>query len=197
MTANTQRAFILTVLALLMAASRGHVFSHFSPPDASWAVFFAGGFLLRGWSRWAFPLLMALAMGVDAMVISRQATAFWDHYCVSIAYWGLIPAYGLLWAGGNWLRRGYDRASLAQAGRLLGAFLVAVVACQFVAQGTFYWYSGVVPAPTVAGWWQNFLDWLPGYMGTAAVYTAIATALQLAAERVAPLLAGLGQRSAR
>ena len=195
MTANTQRAFILTVLALLMAASRGHVFSHFSPPDASWAVFFAGGFLLRGWGRWAFPVLMALAMGVDAAVISRQAASFWDHYCVSAAYWGLIPAYGMMWLGGAWLRRGYTGASVNQLGRLIGAFLVAVIACQFIAQGTFYWASGVVSQPTTAGWWQNFVEWLPGYMGTAAAYVGIATVLQVAAERIAPMLSG--QRHAR
>src|SRR5690606_16416728 len=152
MTATSQRLFVLSVLALLMAASRAHVFDHFSPPDASWAVFFVAGFALRGWGRWVFPLLMALAMGIDWMVISRQAASFWDHYCVSAASWGLVPAYGLLWAGGSWLRGRYTGASAAQAGRLLGAFLVAVVACQFITQGTFYWYSGVVAEPTVAGW---------------------------------------------
>ncbi|KAF1690799.1 hypothetical protein [Pseudoxanthomonas taiwanensis] len=188
MTANTSRFFLLSVLALLMAASRAHVFDHFSPPDATWAVFFVGGFLLRGWGRAVFPLLMALAMGIDWVVISSHSMAFWDHYCVSAAYWGLIPAYGLLWMGGSWLRRHYRGADLAAAGRLLAAFLVAVTACQLVAQGTFYWYSGVVAEPTLAGWWQNFLDWLPGYMGTAAGYTAIAAVLQVAAERVAPLL---------
>lgn len=188
MTANTSRFFLLSVLALLMAASRAHVFDHFSPPDATWAVFFVGGFLLRGWGRAVFPLLMALAMGIDWVVISSHSMAFWDHYCVSAAYWGLIPAYGLLWMGGSWLRRHYRGADLAAAGRLLAAFLVAVTACQLVAQGTFYWYSGVVAEPTLAGWWQNFLDWLPGYMGTAAGYTAIAAVLQVATERVAPLL---------
>ncbi len=188
MTATSQRVFVLSVLALLMAASRAHVFDHFSPPDMSWAAFFIAGFALRGWGRWAFPLLMAVAMGIDWMVISRQAASFWDHYCVSAAYWGLVPAYGLLWAGGSWLRKGYTGASMAQAARLAGAFLVAVVACQFIAQGTFYWYSSVVAEPTAAGWWKNFLDWLPGYMGTAAAYVAIATALQVAAERIAPAL---------
>jgi len=46
----------------------------------------------------------------------------------------------------------------------------------------------VVAEPTVAGWWKNFMDWLPGYVGTAATYTAIAAALQVAAERIAPAL---------
>ena len=188
MTATTSRIFILSVLALLMAASRAHVFDHFSPPDASWAVFFIAGFHLRGWGRWAFPLLMALAMAVDWVVISSHDMAFWEHYCVSAAYWGLIPAYGLMWAGGSWLRRNYSGAGWTSLGRLLAAFGVAVLACQFVAQGTFYWYSGVVADPTVAGWWKNFNDWLPGYATTAAAYVGIAAVLQVAAERIAPML---------
>ena len=35
MTATSSRLLTLTVLAVLMAASRGHAFDHFSPPDAS------------------------------------------------------------------------------------------------------------------------------------------------------------------
>ena len=51
MTANVQRAFILSLLVLLMAGTR---INHFAPiPDASWAVFFIGGFYLRDWTRWA------------------------------------------------------------------------------------------------------------------------------------------------
>ena len=48
------------LLVLLMVGTR---INHFAPiPDASWAVFFIGGFYLRSWTRWAFPLLMALAV---------------------------------------------------------------------------------------------------------------------------------------
>ena len=190
MTANTQRVFVLSVLALLMAASRAHVFDHFSPPDASWAVFFLAGFHLRGWGRWVFPLLMALAVGVDWAVIAGQGIDFWNHYCVSAAYWCLVPAYGALWAAGAWLRRGYAGAGGRALGRLAAAFVPAVAVCHLIAQGSFYWISDSVASPTFAGWWKNYTDWLPPYMATAAAYVAIAAALQLAAERVAPLLRG-------
>ena len=76
MTATSSRLLTLAVLAVLMAASRGHAFDHFSPPDASWAVFFIAGFHLRGWGRWAFPLLMALAVAVDWWVIRGQGIDF-------------------------------------------------------------------------------------------------------------------------
>src|SRR3546814_5799109 len=73
MNTNLQRVIVLSLLVLLMAATRTHVFTHFTPvPDASWAVFFIGGFYLRNWSRWAFPLLMVLAVGIDWAVIRSE-----------------------------------------------------------------------------------------------------------------------------
>ncbi len=195
MNANTSRLFILFVLALLMAASRAHVFDHFSPPDASWAVFFIAGFHLRGWGRWVFPGLMALAVGVDWWVITGQGIDFWNHYCVSAAYWFLVPAYAAMWAGGAWLRRRYTGASWEALGRLAAAFVLSVLACHLLAQGSFYWLSDSVTNPTLAGWWENYTDWLAPYLVTAGVYVAIAAALQVAAERIAPM-AGRGGRTA-
>ncbi len=122
------RAAILALLAAVMIATRLHLpalSTHIGAlPDASWAVFFMAGFYLRGWSRWAFPLFMALAVGVDYAVITGQGLEFWKHYCVSPAYWCLVPAYLALWLGGSLTARAAVR--LRQE-RTLG---VAVVAAQ-------------------------------------------------------------------
>src|SRR5690606_12601047 len=91
MTTAASRAAILTLLAAVMAATRLHHFG--AVPDASWAVFFVGGFYLYRWTRWAFPLLMALAVLVDWIVIRGQGLDFWSHYCVSPGYWALLPAH--------------------------------------------------------------------------------------------------------
>ena len=88
-------------------------------------MFFIAGFHLRGWGRWAFPLLMALAVAVDWWVIRGQGIDFWSHYCVSPGYWFLLPAYGAMWLGGAWLRRHYRGAGWEALGRLAGAFLVS------------------------------------------------------------------------
>ena len=197
MNATTSRLFILFVLALLMAASRAHVFDHFSPPDASWAVFFIAGFHLRGWGRWAFPALMALAVGVDWWVITGQGIDFWNHYCVSAAYWFLVPAYAAMWAGGAWLRRRYAGARWDALGRLAFAFVLSVLACHLLAQGSFYWLSDSVTDPTLAGWWKNYTDWLAPYLVTAGVYVSIAAALQVAAERIGPALRSSREPAAR
>lgn len=178
MTANAQRALVLSLLVLLMAGTR---LNHFAPvPDASWAVFFIGGFYLRSWSRWAFPLLMALAVAVDWMVISRQGMGFWQHYCVSAAYWMLIPAYFTLWAGGMLLRRHYRNASWKSLGLLAASLSGSVALCHLIAQGSFYWASAAVAEPTLHGWATNYAHWLLPYMRTAALYVGAAALVQLA-----------------
>lgn len=168
---TTQRSLILALLALLMVATR---VNHWAPiPDASWAVFFIGGFYLRQWTRWAFPALMALAVVVDYAVITGQGQSFWQHYCVSAAYWFLVPAYFAMWAGGLFVARRYSRSW-----RTLALTAVALVAstmvCQLLSQGSFYWLSASVAEKTVAGWAANYVQWLLPYMQTAATYVGIA-----------------------
>src|SRR5689334_388759 len=118
-----QRLGIAALLAFVMLATR---INHFAPvPDASWAVFFAGGFYLRGLARWAFPALMVLAVAIDAYVISASGLSFWDHYCVSAAYWFLVPAYLAMWLGGLLLARQYRGLSVRTLGALAGLVLVS------------------------------------------------------------------------
>ena len=186
MTSTAQRAFVLSVLVLLMAATR---VNHFAAiPDASWAVFFIGGFYLRAWTRGAFPLLMAVAVLVDWIVIRRSGLDFWQHYCVSPGYWMLLPAYFALWAGGMLLRQHYRGASWAALGKGALLLVAAVAVCHLFAQGGFYWTSANVSQPTLAGWASNYGDWYLPYLRTAAIYVGLAAALQLATEQVAKLL---------
>ena len=182
MTANVQRAFVLSLLVLLMAGTR---INHFAPiPDASWAVFFIGGFYLRNWTRWAFPLLMGLAVVVDWAVISSQGMSIWQHYSVSAAYWMLVPAYFVMWAGGMLLRRYYRNANLKSLGLLAVSVVGSVALCHLIAQGSFYWISASVAEPTFAGWAKNYSDWLLPYMQSAAIYIGAAALVQLAVEAI-------------
>ncbi|QWP78799.1 hypothetical protein J5226_10570 [Lysobacter sp. K5869] len=172
---NTRNSLILALLAVLMVATR---VNHWAPiPDASWAVFFIGGFYLRSWTRWAFPALMALAVSIDYAVISRMGISFWDHYCVSAAYWFLVPAYFAMWAGGLFVARNYKR-NWNTLGVAAGALLVSVAVCQLLSQGSFYWISASVPNPTVAGWAANYVEWLLPYLRTTATYVGIAAVVQ-------------------
>src|SRR5690242_2482414 len=179
MTRN-QRLGIFLALALVMAVTRGAVHTHHFEafPDASWGVFFLAGFWLRGQGRWAFPLLMAEAVLVDYLVISGQGIDFWSHYCVSPAYWFLLPSYGALWLGGSWLAKRQQGLNLRTLGLAVAALLVAEGLCYLISNGSFYWISASVPAPrSFAAWFANLGDWyLPFLTGTAA-YVALGAVL--------------------
>lgn len=159
---------ILGLLALVMAATRINHFAVF--PDASWAVFFVAGFYLNRWMRWAFPLLLVEAVLVDYFVISSQGLSFWNHYCVSAAYWFLIPAYFGLWFGGTWLDRHFAGISLRSAGLLAASALVAVSVCFVISNGSFYWLSANVPTRSFAGWLTNMGDWYFAYLLTTCAF---------------------------
>lgn len=168
---------VLIALAAFMAVTR---LNHFDAlPDGSWAAFFIGGYALRRFTAWVFPLLMLLAIVVDVWVISGQGISFWQHYCVSIAYWMLIPAYFCLWAGGMWLSRQTDRGAKRLAKAAI-SLLASVALCQLLSQGSFYWLSDSVANKSFSGWFNNYSTWLWPYLQTTALYIAAAAAIAAA-----------------
>jgi hypothetical protein len=187
------RTGILLLLALVMLATRTNHFS--ALPDASWALFFVAGFYLRGSVRWAFPLLMALAVLVDFFVITGQGMDFWSHYCVSAAYWFLLPSYGAMWLGGSLLRKYYAGLHARELGLLIACAVVATSACYLISNGSFYWLSQSwinvnAPARSFGGWTKNLGDWYLAYLRTTLMYVGIAAALHAATVLAAKSLAG-------
>jgi hypothetical protein len=151
-------------------------------PDASWAAFFIAGFALHTQVRWVFPLMMAVAVLVDYLVISASGMDFWSHYCVSPGYWFLLPAHFAMWLGGALLSR-IDQGPVWR--RLGGAALGVIAAaslCHLFAQGGFYWLSSTVAEPSLAGWARNYADWWWAYTSAAAMYVMLAAALKLGVE---------------
>ncbi|MBB3227657.1 uncharacterized BrkB/YihY/UPF0761 family membrane protein [Luteibacter sp. Sphag1AF] len=185
-----QRLGVFLALALVMAATR---MNHFGAlPDASWAVFFLGGFWLRGSARWAFPLLMAEAVLVDFLVITNQGLDFWSHYCVSAAYWFLVPAYFSMWMGGSLLARFAPRIDAKALGLLAVSLVAAVSVCYLISNGSFYWLSNSVPQPRSMGaWMANLGDWYLPYLRTSAIYVGIGAVMHVL---VVKLTAALGHQ---
>ena len=174
-----QRAGILAILAMVMLATR---VNHFAAlPDASWAVFFVAGFYLRGSMRWAFPLLMALAVLIDFFVITSQGIDFWSHYCVSIAYWFLVPAYLALWLGGSLLRSVYRGLGVRELALLAVALVVSVSVSYVLSNGSYYWLSDTWmdagKLRSFGGWVENLGDWYLPYLRTSAMYVGIVAAI--------------------
>jgi hypothetical protein len=194
-----QRGGIFLILALVMTATRTNHFA--ALPDASWAVFFAAGFYLRGNARSAFPLLMALAVLIDFFVITGQGIDFWSHYCVSIAYWFLVPAYLALWLGGSLLRRLYRGLGVRELA-LLGVFAIVAMSVSYViSNGSYYWLSDTWMAGgklrSVGGWVENLGDWYLPYLRTTLMYVAIGAVLHVATVLAARSLGGAAPAASR
>jgi len=184
---QTRRLGIFLALALMMAVTRIHLslFQH-DVRDASWAVFFLAGFWLRGSGRWAFPLLMAEAVLVDYLVITQQGGQFWSHYCVSAAYWFLLPSYASLWLGGSWLARRQLGLRMQTLGLAVAALVVSVTTCYLVSNGSFYWLSDSVPLPrSMAAWSANLGQWYLPFFETTALYVGLGALVHVLATQLA------------
>ncbi|MFC5437273.1 hypothetical protein ACFPME_11940 [Rhodanobacter umsongensis] len=185
-----QRLGILLALAAVMAVTRIHLsLLHHNVDDASWAIFFLAGFWLRGAGRWAFPLLMAEAVVIDYLVISGQGLDFWSHYCVSVAYWFLIPSYFSLWLGGSWLAKHQRGLHVQTLGMAVVALVVSWAACYLLSNGSFYWLSDSVPLPrNSAAWFANLGDWYLPFLQTTALYVGLGAVLHVLAVQIARML---------
>jgi len=155
-----------------MVLTRSHYFSLL--PDASWAVFFIAGFYLHSWKRWVFPSLIGLAVLVDWQVITAQGIRFWQHYCISIGYGCLLPAYFVMWAGGQWLQQHNQRPIRQRVTLFLLSLSSSVALCHLLAQGGFYWLSESISDPTFSGWAKNYVRWFLPYWSVALLYTSSA-----------------------
>jgi hypothetical protein len=150
--------------------------------DASWAAFFLGGIYLRKQWRWAFPMLMAIAVLVDYVSIQYLGVS---NYCATVAYWFLVPAYASLWLGGAWIapRLALD---LRSAARLAASLFVAVSVCFLISNASFYWIGGRVADPTWAGWTTNFFDWYWRFLQVPAMYVGLVAVIHGVAAQLFP-----------
>ena len=157
-------SLILILLSLGLWATRFH---HFGPlPDASWAIFFVGGWLLARRLRWAFAGLLVQAVAIDWIATSHMGVS---DYCLSPAYAFILPGYFALWAGGAGLKRLAD--GRGRDWLWLAVLLPASVTLAFlITDGSFYWLSGQVKEQSLAHYLANAARWYPGFLQTTALY---------------------------
>jgi hypothetical protein len=157
------------VLALTMIATRlqhacgvGHIL------DASWAIFFLGGFYLR--SSWAFAALMAEAVLVDLAAITWGGVS---SFCISPAYALLLPAHAALWLAGRWYAAKY-RATWSTLPTLAGSVFVGTALAELIASGGFYAFSGRFSEITLAGFGGRLAEYFPTSLEGAVIYVGLA-----------------------
>ena len=184
---NTQQrsVAIFAALAALMAATRfDHFGSAVSLPDASYAIFFLGGLYIARSARAsaaAFAALIIEAGLIDYYATSIQGISDW---CMTPAYWFLVPTYGSLWFFGRWFALRH-----AMEGRgLIGLALVAWAACSFAfmfSNATFYLFSERFATMSAAEYASRVVQYYGSYVSVALLYTACAVALHMAFDIIA------------
>jgi hypothetical protein len=166
-------------LMLAMAATRfNHFGSAFSLPDASWAVFFLGGLYLAcnaGASLVVFVLLLLQAGLMDNYVTTVQGVSDW---CMTPAYWFLIPTYASLWLAGRWFA--VHHAMQGKGFVLLAITAWAANSFAFLfSNATFYLASGRFDQMAVTDFVARVSEYYVSYVSMAMFYIACAVGMQM------------------
>ena len=165
--------WIAAALVLLMLATRSNLISHFGTnlflPDASMAVFLLAGFFFA--SRLFFGALMVLAVAIDYVAIAKFGV---NDYCVTPAYWGLIPTYAVLWLGGRFYARSHQFTG-ASLGKFAAISLAAVSAAFLISNVTFYLLAGYFAQMSALDYASAVSKYYFAYVAGAAVYLLVAT----------------------
>ena len=160
--------FVGLFLVCLMLATRGHHFASVSHlPDATWAIFFLAGAYLR--PALAFYVLCAVAVAIDWVAITWGGVS---AFCVTAAYFMLLPTYGSLWLGGRWYVRRQNKMPGAWMSLIVSVALSAVTA-EAISSGSFYFFGGKLVNPTFAGFFKREAHFFPALLGMMALYIGL------------------------
>lgn len=175
---NRNQNLVGAVLALLLIVTRGQHFATLHTlPGASWAVFFLAGVYLR--PMWVLPAMLAFVWGLDFTPYWLSGVSLADimsgsqAFCLTPAYFFLLPAYAALWFAGRWYVQRY-RFEWRTLLPLSVAALVGAVLCELLSSGGFYFYSGRFAAPTLTEFGTRLMTYFPSSLQSLAFYVGIA-----------------------
>ena len=181
---QTKQLGIFAALVLLMAVTRGsHFGSAINLPDATLAIFLVAGFMLPRFTLAALAAFIFLLL--EAGGLDYYAIAFNDvsDYCVSSAYWFLIPTYASMWFAGHWFaaRQQNNWHSLALYG---GVSLLSTSIAFLISNGAFYTLSGKFSDMSIAEYASRVAKYYPSYASGALMYLALAAVIYVLAQQL-------------
>jgi hypothetical protein len=172
---HNKTVWIGAALVLLMLATRSNLISHFGTnlflPDASMAVFLLAGFFFA--SRLFFGALMVLAVVIDYVAIAKFGV---NDYCVTPAYWALIPTYAVLWLGGRFYARSHQFTwpSLAT---FAAVSLASVSVAFLISNASFYLLAGYFSQMSALDYASVVSQYYLSYVAGAVVYLLVAVVI--------------------
>ena len=171
---QTKQAVLLAGLIVLMGITRtSHFGSSIHLPDATLAIFLIAGFMLPRFT-WAalavFTLLLLEAGGIDYYAIVHRGVS---DYCVSPAYWLLIPTYASMWLGGRWFAS-HQQNNLRGLALFGGVSWLATTVAFLISNGSFYMLSGRFTEMSIIEYAARVAKYYPPYLGSTLMYLAMA-----------------------
>lgn len=194
---QTHRPWILFGLATLMAATRFHHFGSVTfLPDASLAVFFLAGLYLTrpitfassdrepsetGAARWLMPAGIFVFLLLEAGLIDYLAIRYGgvSDWCVTPAYWFLIPTYGVMYLAGGWCAR-FDPLTKSGAVKTAGMLLMASTTAFLISNGSFYLFTDRFAEMNWMAYADRTAPYLLSYVTYTVIYSGLALGLHLA-----------------
>ena len=158
--------FLTLVILFLMIITRGnHVTTLYALPDASLALFLIGGIYLKSIRFFIALFLFGLFIDFGASALDPKL-----GFCLTKGYWGLVPAYAILWVCGYFLNK---RKYLQKLSIFIPYVSVAVVLAFFISTQTYYLFSGRFGSPSLAESILHGWEYLPQYFLSSFIYIGL------------------------
>jgi hypothetical protein len=177
--AQTRTVAVFAALAALMAVTRfDHFGSAVSLPDASYAIFFLGGLYVARSASSSIAAFFALI--IEAGLIDYYATSIQgiSDWCMTPAYWFLVPTYGSLWFVGRWFALRHTMEGRGLIGLAVAAWAASSFAFIF-SNATFYVFSEHFASMSVTEFVSRVAQYYGSYVSVALLYIACAVALHM------------------
>ncbi|MGB7651451.1 MAG: hypothetical protein WBL62_09700 [Gallionella sp.] len=175
---SNRNTLIGFALVALMAATRMHHFgTALHLPDASLAIFILAGFFIA--SPAFFAVLFLEAVVIDYLAITQFGVS---DFCITPAYWGLIPTYLVLWAAGRFYAR-VQQNNLSSAGVFAAISFVALSIAFFISNGSFYAFSGRFPDMNMSDYVARVAQYYVPYLTSGVTYLVPAALIYAIAQQ--------------
>ena len=163
---DSKEFFLTLVILFLMIITRGnHITTLYALPDASLALFLIGGIYLKSIRFFITLFLFGLFIDFGASALDPKL-----GFCLTKGYWGLVPAYAILWVYGYFLNK---RKYLQKLSIFIPYVSVAVVLAFFISTQTYYLFSGRFGSPSLAESILHGWEYLPQYFLSSFIYIGL------------------------
>ena len=151
MNQSNKKYLLLAVLVFLMALTRNsHSLTSLNFPDATFAIFFIGGYSFKNIRWFSFLLVLSTLIDTTSSLISPPMN-LWQN----ISYFGVMFAYGAMWLGG-FLSAKNKPSIYFLTGSMISTAITFVISTQ-----TYNLLSGTFPDITIKESIQTGWEYLP------------------------------------